>query len=128
MKNGLFKKSMSVFLSILMLLTCWVWVAPTEAEAAVATAYGMTTVTGTSKQDSTFKFVNSNSSSDYVQIKYPGTMYLDKTEDLQSVGYNVNISTNFGNGSRYTLLVFPSCRVKTLAHNCTILSTVIYLK
>lgn len=33
MKNGLFKKSMSVFLSILMLMTCWVWIAPTQAEA-----------------------------------------------------------------------------------------------
>ena len=34
MKNNLFKKSMSVFLSVLMLMTCWVWVAPTEAAAA----------------------------------------------------------------------------------------------
>ena len=34
MKNGLFKKSMSVFLSILMLMSCWVWIAPTQAEAA----------------------------------------------------------------------------------------------
>ncbi len=34
MKNNLFKKSMSVFLSVLMLMSCWVWVAPTEAEAA----------------------------------------------------------------------------------------------
>ncbi len=28
------KKSMSLFLAVMMLLSCWVWVAPTEAEAA----------------------------------------------------------------------------------------------
>jgi len=34
MKKNLFKKSMSVLLSVLMIMSCWVWVAPTEAEAA----------------------------------------------------------------------------------------------
>ena len=34
MKNKRFKKALSVFLSILMLMSCWVWVAPTDAEAA----------------------------------------------------------------------------------------------
>ena len=34
MKNKNFKKAMSVFLSVLMLLSCWVWVAPTDAAAA----------------------------------------------------------------------------------------------
>ncbi len=34
MKNKRFKKALSVFLSILMLMSCWVWVAPTDASAA----------------------------------------------------------------------------------------------
>ena len=34
MKNKRFKKALSVFLSILMLMSCWVWVAPTDAAAA----------------------------------------------------------------------------------------------
>ena len=34
MKNKKLKKALSVFLSILMLMSCWVWVAPTDAEAA----------------------------------------------------------------------------------------------
>lgn len=36
-----FKRSMSLFLSVLMLLSCWVWVAPEKAEAADGT-YKMT--------------------------------------------------------------------------------------
>ncbi|MBE6773758.1 MAG: hypothetical protein E7544_05990 [Ruminococcaceae bacterium] len=45
MKNNLFKKSMAVFLSVLMILSCWVWVAPTEAEAAATTANVTTSFT-----------------------------------------------------------------------------------
>ena len=33
------KKTLSVFLAVLMVLTAWVWVAPTEAEAATAGTY-----------------------------------------------------------------------------------------
>ena len=33
------KKTLSVFLAVLMVLTAWVWVAPTEAEAAAAGTY-----------------------------------------------------------------------------------------
>ena len=43
MKNGLFKKSMSVFLAMLMLMSAWVFVAPTQAEA-VTTYSGITSV------------------------------------------------------------------------------------
>ena len=37
MKNQIkktFKKSLSLIMAVLMVLTCWVWVAPTQAEAA----------------------------------------------------------------------------------------------
>lgn len=38
MKNQ-FKKSLSLFMAVLMLMTCWVWVAPEKAEAAAPTSY-----------------------------------------------------------------------------------------
>ena len=38
MKNKTFKKSISLIMTVLMVLSCWVWVAPMEAEAADATA------------------------------------------------------------------------------------------
>ena len=41
MKNQ-FKKCMSLFLAVLMLMTCWVWVAPTKAEAAYEQTYNLT--------------------------------------------------------------------------------------
>lgn len=34
MKNTKLRKALSVFLSVLMLMSCWVWVAPTDASAA----------------------------------------------------------------------------------------------
>ena len=42
MKNQIkktFKKSLSLIMAVLMVLTCWVWVAPTQAEAAAKTSY-----------------------------------------------------------------------------------------
>ena len=45
MKNNLFKKSMSVFMAILMLMSAWVWVAPTEAEAGMISANVTTSFT-----------------------------------------------------------------------------------
>ena len=38
MKNQL-KKSFSLFLAVLMLMSCWVWVAPEKAEAAAPNNY-----------------------------------------------------------------------------------------
>lgn len=40
MKNKRFKKALSVFLSILMIMSAWVWVAPEKAEAVSGTVYG----------------------------------------------------------------------------------------
>ena len=99
------KKTLSVFLAVLMLMSAWVFVAPAEVEAAVM--YNMGTVNGASEQDMYFKVIRPGAS-DYVQVKYPSKMYLDINENLADVGYSVNISTNFGNGSNYTLVVFPN--------------------
>lgn len=44
MKNQI-KKSLSLFMAVLMVLSCWVWLAPTEAEAAEKTLKDKYTVT-----------------------------------------------------------------------------------
>ena len=41
MKKNL-KKSLSLFLAVLMMLSCWVWVAPEKAEAAAPNSYDVT--------------------------------------------------------------------------------------
>ena len=46
MKNKTFKKSISLMLTVLMVLSCWVWVAPTEADALLGTYYGKPEING----------------------------------------------------------------------------------
>ena len=41
MKNQ-FKKSLSLIMAVLMLMTCWVWVAPSKADAALNVSYSVT--------------------------------------------------------------------------------------
>ena len=45
MKKNYIKKSLSLVMAVLMVLSCWVWIAPEHAEAALA--YGMSTVSTT---------------------------------------------------------------------------------
>ena len=40
MKKTMFKKSISLIMTVLMIMSCWVWVAPIEAEAAASTPTG----------------------------------------------------------------------------------------
>lgn len=78
MKNQ-FKKSLSLIMAVLMLMSCWVWVAPTEAEAAdVNTQYYVifkTNVKDTgdendSKVTINFKYSNGTGSSSSVSKSY----------------------------------------------------------
>lgn len=60
MKNQL-KKSLSLFLAVLMLLSCWVWVAPQKAEAGTATQYYVkivSNVTDTGNENSSQLIIN----------------------------------------------------------------------
>lgn len=60
MKNQL-KKSFSLFLAVLMLMSCWVWVAPEEAKAGTVTQYYMkitTNVTDTGNEDGSTITIN----------------------------------------------------------------------
>ncbi len=44
------KKSLSLFLAVLMLMTCWVWVAPQKAEAGAPSSYSLTVYYTTPQQ------------------------------------------------------------------------------
>ncbi len=60
MKNQ-FKKSLSLVMAVLMLMSCWVWVAPEKASAGVATPYYMkitTNVTDTGNEDGSTITIN----------------------------------------------------------------------
>ena len=109
MKKNYFKKSISLVLTVLMLMSCWVFVpGEHQIEADAALAYGMSAVNGVSEQNKTFLDRRTSSTGDYVQIKYPGEMYMDISENLSDTGYSVNLSTSFGNGSNYKLVMFPT--------------------
>ncbi len=124
MKKNLFKygkKSLSLFLTVMMLLSCWVWVAPTQAEA-VLTAPGVSDVVGVPAMNGThyrtadkygtpvfngnldrsFKWLSGN---DYTTVNYPSNIYLDISETLQSAGYYWNIDWHFGDSSKYRILL-----------------------
>ena len=109
MKKNYLKKSLSLVVTVLMLMSCWVFMpGEHQIEAQAALAYGMSAVNGASKQNATFKDHRTDSTGDYVQIKYPSIMYMDISENLADTGYSVNISTSFGSGSNYKLVVLPS--------------------
>ncbi len=120
MKKTYFKKSMSVFLACLMILSCWVWV-PGEhnhAEAVSGTVYGIpainkahyqsgtTNAYGTPVFDGTldrwFEWKNGN---DWTRVYYPSEIYLDKTESLEGAGYYFNVNWAFGNSASYRILL-----------------------
>lgn len=71
------KKSLSLFLAVLMLLTCWVWVAPQKAEAGTATPYyvklvsNVTDTGNESGSDLTITYKDTNGTGD------TGTMYVE---------------------------------------------------
>ncbi|MBR3817401.1 MAG: InlB B-repeat-containing protein [Clostridia bacterium] len=113
MKKNLFKKSMSVFLSVLMLMSCWVFfpgMVTFEAGAAAtdttyrenADQYG--TPYWTATDDNTHWMLwgeSRDASKAHVWIKVPRTIYLDKSETLQSAGYKIEVEWSLGDGTSY---------------------------
>lgn len=63
-----FKKSLSVFLAVLMLMSCWVFVAPQKAEAASAGNYTVRV-----KLNVTTQCASSNANNTFIKIKYKPT-------------------------------------------------------
>lgn len=114
-KKHLGKKTLSVFLAALMLMTCWVFVAPEKAEAYAdvnvpavnATAYAgsvgsYNTPVFDKNHDRWFKFQNGD---DWTTIYYPSNIYLDISETLQKAGYTFHVEWHFGDGTDYRILL-----------------------
>ena len=120
MKNKTFKKSISLIMTVLMIMSCWVFfpgMIP-EAEAVASNVRGVPAIRGSHYAGTTaaygtpvfdgsldrwFKFHNKGS--DYVKISYPSNIYLDKSETLQSAGYFFNVDWVFGSSSDYRILI-----------------------
>ncbi len=100
MKKNLFKKSMSVFLSMLMLMTCWVWVAPTKAEAA--TSVDVTTSFTLSPE-------GNRGSTDWTRLALTG--------EGSSGGTSI-IVFNFSNANVRTLATASEVMLKFYAYSC----------
>ncbi len=107
MKHKL-KKTLSVFLTLMMVLSCFVWVAPTTANALPATdstyargdKYGTPAWSGTG--DRWFQWATG---SDYVKVYYPSQIYLDVSETLQSAGYHFDVEWHYGDTHKYRILL-----------------------
>lgn len=110
MKKNYFKKSLSLVLTVLMLMSCWVFVAPIETDAASTdTTYRLDADQyGTpywSANDTNTRWMLWGASRDvndaHVWIRVPKTIYLDKGETLQSAGYKIEVEWSWGNGTSY---------------------------
>ena len=98
MKKTMFKKSISLMLTVLMLMSCWVFFPGMIPEASAATAYGMSAV-GSFEQGTLT--INNNGT---LTVKYPQKMYMDKSENLQDVGYYITLTAS---NLTKKLLLFP---------------------
>lgn len=99
-KNRTFKKSLSVFLSVLMLMTCWVWVAPEKAEAA--TSVGVTTSFTLSPNDN-------RGATDWTRLALTG--------EGAAAGTSI-IVFNFSNASIKTMAEYSEIKLKFYAYSC----------
>lgn len=105
MKKNYFKKSLSLILTVLMIMSCWVFVAPTEAEAALA--YNTPAATEADSKTGYVKF-HPKDDVDYVNMYYPSDIYIDVSEDLTSVGYKVFLDGHYGDSDKYRTLVYST--------------------
>ena len=107
MKNNPLKKSLSVFLAVLMLLTSWVWVAPEKADAAATlSTYRTADKYGTPYWDGSDVYTSTwNSGTSFTTVKWPKHIYLDVSETLQSAGYYYKIDWRYGNNTDYRIVI-----------------------
>ncbi len=112
-KKQLTKKTLSVFLSVLMLMTSWVFFPGMVTFEAGAAATDTTYRVNTDKYGTPFWSANDNNTrwmlwgasrnanDAHVWIRVPKTIYLDKDETLQSAGYKIEVEWSWGNGTDY---------------------------
>lgn len=101
MKNKTFKKSISLIMTVLMIMSCWVFFPGMIPEASAALAYGMSAVGLGNQLNGS---ITTNVSGKTITIKYPTKMYLDITENLSDVGYSINVACNTNN----KMIVYPA--------------------
>ncbi len=106
MKKNYFKKSLSLILTVLMLMSCWVFVAPTQADAYAPTGgYGTSDKYGTPKWDGNdVYYATWNSGTSFTTVKWPKHIYLDKSETLESAGYYYKLDWRYGNDTDYRIV------------------------
>ncbi len=109
MKKNYFKKSLSLVLTVLMLMSCWVFVPgehQIEAEArATINTYREADKYGTPVWDGTNTYYSKwNSGSSYTKFTWPKHIYLDLSETLQSAGYYYTVEWDYGNGTDYRIV------------------------
>ena len=104
------KKTLSVFMAVLMLMSAWVFVAPAEAEAVMDNSSKAADKYGTPywvASDSNTRWMRwgsaADSSNDHLYIKVPKTIYMDVSESLQSAGYVITYSWHFGDSTDYRM-------------------------
>lgn len=105
MKNN-FKKTISLVLTVLMLMTCWVFVAPTQADAhATINTYRTADKWGTPYWDGTDTYYSTwNSGTSYTTFTWAKHIYLDISESLQSAGYYYTVKWRYGNNTDYRIV------------------------
>ncbi len=102
------KKALSLFLTLVMVFSCFALIGPIQVKALPATdstyatgdKYGTPAWSG--KGDRWFQWTTG---SDYVRVYYPSHMYLDVSETLQSAGYHFDVEWHFGNTASYRILL-----------------------
>ena len=106
MKNKYFKKSLSLIMTVLMVLSCWVWVAPIEADAlATIDTYRKADKYGTPYWDGSDVYYSKwNSGTSYTTIKWAKHIYLDISETLQSAGYYYTVDWSYGSNTDYRII------------------------
>ncbi len=108
MKNKTFKKSLSVIMAVLMLLSCWVFfpgMFPEVEAAATLSSYRKADKYGTPCWDGTNTYYSTwNSGSSYTKFTWPKHIYLDKSETLESAGYYYTVKWRYGNNTDYRIV------------------------
>ncbi|MGN1443435.1 MAG: hypothetical protein ACI4XE_06265, partial [Acutalibacteraceae bacterium] len=89
-KKRLCKKALSLFLTVVMLMTCWVFFAPTKADAATAGSYYVKV-----------NYKVTNDAGEYDNT-YTGKSSFDTSKDTNNrAGFSIFYKTNNGTGSEY---------------------------
>ncbi len=119
-KKLLAKKTLSVFLAVLMLMSTWVFfpgMVTFEAEASATDAtyrentdkYGTPYWSPNSNNTRWMLWGNSRSANDaHFYMEVPKTIYLDVSETLQSAGYKIAVEWSYGNSTSFRIAIGPA--------------------